>query len=131
MAHALLEGLEHCLLVAGLDIDHSPCRKPDLSDCWREQILACHAPKHLALRPRHDARREQRGRGSVDSSVAAAGDFVKCPHCQAAAGKVSIDHVDAERQGHALGRRATFEALYALAEIRNHGIVGGKGHFGS
>lgn len=131
MSHAFLEGFEHRLLVARLDIDHASCRKSDLSYRRGEQVLACHAPQDLSLGPGDDAGSKQSSSCAIDGAVPAPCNLMQRAHGQTSTGEVPIDDVDAKWQYRPLGSRASFEALYAFAELRDYGIFGGMGHFGS
>ena len=86
MPQALLEAGEYALLVANLGIDDPVGVEPRLCHCRGEKIASRYAPQDLAGRPCHDAGGEQRCRGTMNRTIATAGNLVECAPCQAAAG---------------------------------------------
>ena len=86
MPQALLEAGEYALLVANLGIDDPVGVEPRLCHCRGEKIASRYAPQDLAGRPCHDAGGEQRCRGTMNRTIATAGNLVECAPCQATAG---------------------------------------------
>ncbi|MBC7801972.1 MAG: hypothetical protein H7Z10_15245 [Gemmatimonadaceae bacterium] len=85
MPQALVEAGGNALLVANLGTDNPVGVEPSLHDCRDEKVASRYAPPDLAGRPWHDASGQQRGRGTIRSTIATAGNLVECPTCQAAA----------------------------------------------
>ena len=95
---AFLETGEEGRLVPGLDIDHPVRPQTDLTQGRGEEVGAGHAPQHLAGPPGGDPGREQGCGGAVYGLLTSAGDLVKGAERQTAAGQVSVEVVNPERE---------------------------------
>jgi hypothetical protein len=84
VAQCFFETGQDRFIVSSLDIDHSVRWDPGLCQRWGEQILAPHAPQHVAPPPRRNSGGEERSGSPVDRAISAAGHFVQCAERQAA-----------------------------------------------
>lgn len=122
MPQTFLEAGEQGFVVTGFDIDHSVGVKSDLGDCRRKQILARHAPQHLALRSGRNTRRKKRCGGAIDDAVAAAGNFMERAKSHTAPWQMAVDGSDAEGEHRSFARIAAFETRNALSQIGNGSV---------
>ena len=99
-----------------VQVDDAIGQETRLGEGRCEEVLACDAPQHLAPRTRSDSRGEQRGRRTVNSAIAAAGDLVKRAKRQSTLRQMLIDRLNAERQHGPTSRGSPFETLNALSK---------------
>lgn len=117
MAQPLLETGEQRLFVARLDMNEPIGMQPRLRDRRHEEIAPRDHPKHLALGPRDDARRKQRGRRPIHCAVAAARHLMKSPQGQPASRKLPVDLGYAEGQRLSRAARRAFETRDTLSQF--------------
>lgn len=77
MTQALFHAGEHCLVVAGFDVDDAIRNEAGLRQRWRTQVGPAEAQEDLASTSGRNPSTEQRGRRPVDGAVTAAGNLVK------------------------------------------------------
>lgn len=98
MTQSLLHAGEHRLVIARLHIDDPVRDESCLCERRREEVGPADAPENLPGRARCDAGHEQRCRGTVDSAMTAAGNFMQGATRQAAARKTQVQLGDPERK---------------------------------
>lgn len=122
MPQTFFEAGEQGFVVTGFDIDHPVGVKSDLGDCRRKQILARHAPQHLALGSGRNARRKKRRGGAIERSIATTGNFMERAKCHTAPRQVAVDRGNAEGEHHSFARIAAFETRNAISKIGNSSV---------
>ncbi len=115
MAKAFLETGEEGRLVPGLDIDDPVRPQTGLTQGWGEEVGAGHAPKNLTWTPGCDSGREQGCGGAVNGLLASAGDLVKGAQRQTAAGQVSVEVTNPEREDARGGSTPLLQGAYSIA----------------
>jgi hypothetical protein len=125
---AFLEAGEQGFVVASFDVDHAVRMKADLSDCRRKQILARHAPQHLALRPGRNSRCKKLCGSAIDRTIAAAGNLMERAHHQATSRQVAIKLGNAKRQDRSTVTVAVLKATNALLKAFHNGSIDGHTH---
>jgi len=99
-----------------------------LCDCRHEEITPRHHPKHLALGPRDNTRREKCRRRPIHCAVSAARHLMQAAKRQPTSRKPAVDFRYAEGQHLARTTRRAFEAGDALSKFRNDRTGDGFGH---
>lgn len=114
MAQTFLHAGEHGLVVTGLDVNHAIRRKAGLGERGGKEVRSGDAPKDFALGAGSYSRREQRGSGTVDGTVAAACNLVKGSDSEPIARKARVNLGDPERENRSC---ASFPA-FDLGDLR-------------
>ena len=100
MAKAFLHREQHARIAACLDVYHPIGMQPGEMQRRGEQVAPAQAPEHRPLDPREDAGEEDRGAGVV-GQVGTAGDFMQRAGRETAAGQMTVERLDPERDGRA------------------------------
>jgi len=118
---SFLEAGQHRFLVARFHINHPVRRKPNQSECRREQILPDHAPQHAPPCPCRNPCGKERSRSPIDRTVTATSHFMQCPKRQPAVRQPLINGLDAERQYCPFVLRPALKGLNALSKRLDNG----------
>ncbi len=116
MTKPFLETSKERGFVSGFDIDHSVWPQTGLPQGRGEQVRAGHAPENLTRTPGCDPGREQGCGRAVHGLLTSAGDLVKGAERQAAAGQVSVEVADPEREDARGASAPLLKGAYSIAQ---------------